>query len=588
VRVAGLQTSSGAELFRLGGMDVSEDGAWIAFSVDTDGSERYTMHFRRSRGAASPEQIEDSIGDPLWLRDNRTILYLELSEEWRPFRLRAHVVGQDPEGDPVLYEEGETSFFVDVDFTQSREYVVLSTGDHVTTELRVAETKALLLHLEALLRGEKSEDPFRLIVERKEEEEHELDHWGDYFYLRTNDRHKNFRIVRFPVEHPDRRAWEEIIPPSDALYIRSLTCFESFYVLEERLDGVDQVRVRSYDGEEHRVQFPESAYTAGLHENPEYDITTLRLHYQSMVTPPTWYEYHVAERRLERLKIKEIPSGYDASRYATERLMITARDGTAVPASIVYPRGLPRDGSHPLYLYGYGAYGMGISPHFSTNAISLLERGFSVAVAHVRGGDELGYHWYEAGKREQRTNTFNDFVDVARGLIERGFTSKGLICARGGSAGGELMGAVVNDAPELFRAVVANVPFVDVLNTMLDATLPLTPIEWPEWGNPLKDPETFDLIRSYSPYDNVRPQGYPPMLVTAGLSDPRVTYWEPAKWVARLRATKTDGNVLLLKTNMGAGHGGRSGRYASLQEEAEAIIFMLLAVGAGRIPEEQA
>jgi oligopeptidase B len=293
----------------------------------------------------------------------------------------------------------------------------------------------------------------------------------------------------------------------------------------------------------------------------------------------------VARRRLKRLKVKEIPSGYDPSRYATERLAITARDGTAVPVSIVYPRGLPRDGSRPLYLYGYGAYGMGITPHFSTNALSLLKRGFSVAVAHVRGGDELGYHWYEAGKRERRSNTFNDFVDVARGLIEAGFTSRGLVCARGGSAGGELMGAVVNQAPELFRAVVANVPFVDVLNTMLDETLPLTPIEWPEWGNPLEDPKFFDLIRSYSPYENVRDQGYPPMLVTAGLSDPRVTYWEPAKWVARLRATKRDRNILLLKTNMGAGHGGRSGRYASLWEESEAILFILLAVGAGRLPE---
>lgn len=576
--------AAGSDYFRLGGMDVSNDGNWIAFSVDTDGSERYTVRFRSTRGEERVEEIPETIGDPLWLPDNRTILYLELSEEWRPYRLRAHTLGQDTETDPVLYEEEDTSFFLDLDYTQSREYLVLSTGDHVTTELRVAATDALVAHLAALSEGSPSENPLRLIVERTEEEEHEIDHWGAFFYLRTNDRHKNFRLVRFPVDNPERPGWEEIIPASDRVYLRGLTCFRSFYVLEERLDGVDQVRIRSYDGEEHRVAFPEAAYTAGLHENPEYDVATLRLHYQSMVTPPTRYDYHISERRLERLKVKEIPSGYDSSRYSTERLALTVRDGTSVPVSIVYPRDLPRDGSRPLYLYGYGAYGMGITPHFSANALSLLERGFSVAVAHVRGGDELGYHWYEAGKRERRSNTFNDFIDVARGLIEMRFTSSGLICARGGSAGGELMGAVVNEAPELFRAVVANVPFVDVLNTMLDETLPLTPIEWPEWGNPLEDSFFFDLIRSYSPYDNVRAQEYPPMLVTAGLSDPRVTYWEPAKWVARLRATKSDGNILLLKTNMGAGHGGRSGRYASLQEEAEAILFMLLAVGGGAIP----
>lgn len=441
------ELARGEEYFRLGGMDVSPDGRWIAFSVDTDGSERYTMRFRSTRGDIAEEELPETIGDPLWLPDNRTILYLELSEEWRPYRLRSHTLGEDPSDDPVYYEERDISFFLDVDVTQSREYLVLSTGDHVTTEIRVAGTNALLRHIQDLRDGTPRENPFTLMLERREEEEHELDHWKGFFYLRTNDRHKNFRLVRFPLDARDREEWEEIVPPSDHVYLRGLTCFSSFYVLEERLDGVDQVRIRSYDGEEHRVAFPEEAYTAGLHENPEYDVTTLRLHYQSMVTPPTRYEYHLTERRLELLKVMEIPSGYDRSRYTTERLTITARDGTRVPASIVYPHGLPRDGSRPLFLYGYGAYGMGISPHFSTNALSLLERGFS---------------------------------------------------------------------------------------------------------------------------------------------DPRVTYWEPAKWVAKLRATKTDRNVLLLKTNMGAGHGGRSGRYAALEEEAEAILFMLLAVGEGRLPGRDA
>ncbi|MFP4534869.1 MAG: S9 family peptidase [Spirochaetaceae bacterium] len=576
------ELARGTEYFRLGGLDVSQDGRVVAYSTDTEGDERYTMRFR-----PEAEEIRDTIGDPIWLADNRTILYLELSDEWRPFRVRAHTVGTDPEEDPILYEEEDTSFFVHVDLSQSRAYVLVTTGDHVTNETWVCSMDDLLRFLasreaagpEKRRPGAAEESPFRLLIDRREGEEQELDHHGEYFFILTNDRHKNFRLVRAPVNGSGREEWEEIIAPSDRVYLRGLTCFSSFMVLEERVDGVDQVRLREYEGEEHRVRFPEAAYTAGLHENPEYELSTVRLHYQSMVTPPTVYDYHVAQQRLEVRKVKEIPSGYDPSEFATERLLIPARDGTAVPASIVYPKDLPKDGSRPLYLYAYGAYGMGISPHFSTNALSLLKRGFSVAVAHVRGGDELGYHWYEAGKLDRRTNTFNDFVDVARGLIEHGLTSEGLICARGGSAGGELMGAVVNTAPELFRAVIAEVPFVDVLNTMLDDSLPLTPIEWPEWGNPIADSDAFDLIRSYSPYDNVREQGYPPLLITAGLSDPRVAYWEPAKWAARLRDRKTDDNVLLLKTNMSAGHGGRSGRYAALAEEAEILYFLLLATG---------
>lgn len=296
-----------------------------------------------------------------------------------------------------------------------------------------------------------------------------------------------------------------------------------------------------------------------------------------MVSPATVYDYHLADKSLEVLKVQQIPSGYDASLYETQRLEIPARDGTLVPVSIVYRK--DRKASDPLHLYGYGAYGMAMSPSFSTTRLSLVDRGFAYAIAHIRGGDDLGRGWYKAGKREQRTNTFNDFVDVARGLIERGFTTPGRISISGGSAGGELMGAVMNDAPELWGAVVAHVPFVDVLNTMLDETLPLTPGEWPEWGNPIEDKAAFELIHSYSPYDQVKAQAYPPLLVTAGLNDPRVTYWEPAKWVAKLRELKTDSNELLLKTNMGAGHGGKSGRFQSLTEAAEEFAFILWQLG---------
>jgi oligopeptidase B len=327
------------------------------------------------------------------------------------------------------------------------------------------------------------------------------------------------------------------------------------------------------------IKFPEASYDAGLGDNPEYDVTRLRLGYESMVTPDTVFDYHIADGRLETLKVQEIPSGYDAKQYVTERVMIAARDGTKVPVSVLYKKGYKKDGSQPLHLYAYGAYGYAMPPGFSANRLSMVDRGFAYAIAHIRGGDDLGYQWYLDGKLTKRTNTFNDFVDAAKGLIDLGFTAKGKVTASGGSAGGELMGAVVNQAPELFGAVVSHVAFVDVLNTMLDKDLPLTPGEWPEWGNPITDKAAFDYIRSYSPYDNVQAKAYPPMLWTAGLNDPRVTYWEPAKMVAKLRAMKTDDNMLLLKTNMGAGHGGKSGRFERLRENAEEAAFILWQMG---------
>jgi oligopeptidase B len=350
-------------------------------------------------------------------------------------------------------------------------------------------------------------------------------------------------------------------------------------VLEQRVDGLDQIRIRDYEGNEHNVAFPESSYDAGLGTNAEYATQVLRIGYDSMVTPQTVYDYDLATRTLVTRKVRQVPSGYDASQYATERLMAPARDGAKVPISIVYRRDFVRDGTRPLYLYAYGAYGVAMSPSFSSARLSLLDRGFAYAIAHVRGGDELGYAWYEAGKLAKRTNTFNDFVDAANFLIQQAYTGEGRLVASGGSAGGTLTGAVANSAPKLWGAVVSHVPFVDVLNTILDDTLPLTKLEWPEWGNPVDDKAAFETIRSYAPYEQLRQQDYPPMLVTAGLNDPRVTYWEAAKYVAKLRALKTDKNVLLLKTNMGAGHQGKSGRYDSLREVAEEYAFVLSVMG---------
>jgi len=387
----------------------------------------------------------------------------------------------------------------------------------------------------------------------------------------------NFRLAEADLTNPAE--WRTVIAGSDRVYLTGHTSYRDHLAVSQRVDGLDQLLLRTYDGVETPLPFTEAAYSASFSGNPEFAPASYRLSYSSMVTPGTVYDYHPASGELEVRKVQEVPSGYDAAAYTSERLMVPARDGKQVPVSVVYRKGFPKDGSGRLFLYGYGAYGIAIPPAFSTSRISLLDRGYAYAIAHIRGGDDLGYGWFLDGKLDKRTNAFNDFVDAAKGLAAAGFARPGRIAAQGGSAGGELMGAVVNSDPELWGAIVADVPFVDVLNTMLDDTLPLTPGEWPEWGNPIEDPGAFALIRSYSPYDNVGAHAYPPMLITGGLHDPRVTYWEPAKWAARLRATKTDDNLLLLKINMGAGHGGKSGRWEQLREIAEAYAFVLTQMG---------
>jgi oligopeptidase B len=400
---------------------------------------------------------------------------------------------------------------------------------------------------------------------------------GAALFIHANDTHENFRLATASLHNP--AAWQTLIAGSDEFYLTGIELFKDFYVVDGRVRGLDRIEIRYYDdpGRIEPVEFPEASYTASLGNNPEFDQTVLRMSYESMVSPASTYDFDVAKRELKLLKVQEIPSGYDRDLYTTERLEIAARDGTMIPVSVMYRK--DRKSAGPLHLYGYGAYGIAIPPGFSTTRLSLVDRGFAYAIAHIRGGDDLGRAWYKAGKLESRTNAFTDFVDVAKGLIGKGYTEAGRISISGGSAGGELMGAVINSDPELWGAVVAHVPFVDVLATMLDASLPLTPGEWPEWGNPIEDKAAFELIRSYSPYDNVKAQDYPPLLVTAGLNDPRVTYWEPAKWVAKLRELKTDGNELLLKVNMGAGHGGKSGRFESLKETAEEFAFILWQMG---------
>ena len=555
------------EYFRLGSVSVSNCGRLLAYSADTNGSERFRMVVKDlESGELLADAIEDTTGNAVWAADDASFFYAVVDENWRPWQVRRHVLGQPVDEDAVVYAEQDSGFFVGVIPSTSREYVIIGAGDHVTSEVRLIPA------------SDPSAAPV-VVSPRRTEHQYSIDHQGDRFVVRTNDTHKNTRIALAPGGDPTESAWTPLVDASDSHYIRNVKAFRDFIAVEERIDGLDQVRLIDRAGESRYVQFPESAYTAGIDNNPEFATDTLRLEYSSMVSPVTVFDYHVDTAELEVRKVQQIPSGYDASQYVTERVSITARDGVPVPASIVRRRDTPVDGSAPLYLYGYGAYGLAMPPGFSTTRLSLLDRGFIFAIAHIRGGDDLGYHWYEAGKLDRRANTFNDFVDVARGLTAQGYGSAGRIAIAGGSAGGQLMGAVVNQAPELWGAVAAHVPFVDALNTMLDGTLPLTPIEWPEWGNPIEDSAAFECIRSYSPYDQLERRAYPPMLVTAGLNDPRVTYWEPAKYVAKMRTLKSDGNPLLLKTNMGAGHGGRSGRFDRLYEVAEEYAFMLAAMG---------
>ena len=559
--------AAGLDYFRLGAFAPDNGGRHLAYSTDTDGSERFRLVVRDlETGSLLPLQIENTIGAPVWTADDSAFYYTVVDENWRPWQVRRHRLGEPVAADAVVYEESDPGFFVDISPSASRRYVVIDTSDHVTSETW-------------LIPANQPDARPTVVVPRREGHEYRVDHQADRFVIRTNDVHPNTRIVAAPNDDPAESAWEPLLEGTDDLYILGFALFEDFVAVHERVAGLDQLRVMERGQDPRHIAFPEAAYSVGFSDNPEFRTRTLRLSYTSMVTPDTVFDFHLDGDVLEERKVRKIPSGYDRSQYVTERLFAPARDGASVPVSVVRHRDTPTDGSAPMYLYGYGAYGHAMSPSFSTARLSLLDRGFVFAIAHIRGGDELGYRWYEAGKLERRPNTFNDFVDVARELVRRKFATAGRIAIAGGSAGGELMGAVVNQAPELWGAVAAHVPFVDVLNTMLDASLPLTPIEWPEWGNPIEDPVAFETIRSYSPYDQLKKGDYPPMLVTAGLSDPRVTYWEPAKYVAKLRTLKTDDNLLLLKTNMGAGHGGQSGRYDSLREVAEEYAFVLVALG---------
>ncbi|WP_407876404.1 S9 family peptidase [Qipengyuania nanhaisediminis] len=566
--------AEGHEYFRLGALSVSRNGRFLAYSTDTSGAERYTAVIKDlETGELLADTIPETRTSLTWVANDTAIVYGKANENWRVLDARMHVIGTRVEDDVILYEEQDESFSVGAGLSAQEDYLIISSGDNETSEVRFVSA--------ADPTGEQV-----LVKPRAKGVEYSVDIREGTVWVWTNDEHINFRLARADIAAPGD--WETVIAGSDEFYLTDFELFETFFVTEGRRNGLDQVEIRTYDAptSAQPIAFPEASYDAGLSNNPEYDQTVLRLSYESMVTPDSVYDYDVASASLNLLKTQEIPSGYDASLYTTERVEVQARDGTMIPVSVVMRKDRADilaaqgiEGPGPLHLYAYGAYGYAVPPGFSTTRLSLVDRGFAYAIAHIRGGDDLGRRWYLQGKLFERTNTFNDFIDAGRGLIARGFTAEGMVTASGGSAGGELMGAIVNQDPRQYGAIVAHVPFVDVLNTMLNAELPLTPGEWQEWGNPIEDKAAFAYILSYSPYDQVKAQDYPPMLVTAGLNDPRVTYWEPAKWVARLRDMKTDDNTLLLKTNMGAGHGGQSGRWNSLRETAEEYAFILWQLG---------
>jgi oligopeptidase B len=553
--------------FKIGVSEVSPDHRLLAYSVDTSGAEDFTLYIKDlTTGRLLAESIGNTSLGVTWANDSRTLFYTLLDHARRPGRLYRHTVGASPTTDVLVYFEPDQSFFLDINRSRSRRYLLLDITSHSTSEVR-------------FLDADEPEGVFRVVQPRESGVEYSVEHHDQRFFITTNDSAPNFRLVQAPVASPSKANWSPVLPYRPDIKLDETDAFRSHLVVYERQAGLRQIRlINLASGEEHLVPFPEPVYTLRAHENPEFETPLLRFTYTSLVTPSSVVEYDMGERTWMVRKQTEVRGGYDPSLYRSERVFATAPDDERVAISLVYRAPLHLNGERPLLLNGYGAYGLSYDPSFSSKTLSLLDRGFVVAIAHVRGGEEMGRPWYEGGKLRNKRSTFTDFIASAEHLVAAGYTSSDRLVINGGSAGGLLMGAVTNLRPDLFRVVLADVPFVDVVNTMLDASLPLTVIEYDEWGNP-NDRAAYEYIRSYSPYDNIEAKDYPHMLVTAGLNDPRVAYWEPAKWTARLRASKTNGNRLLLRTNMGAGHGGASGRYDLLREIAFKYAFVLDVLG---------
>jgi oligopeptidase B len=564
------QLAAGHDYFRLGNFEVSPSHGLLAYSTDTDGDEVYVTYCKDlSTGELLPDRIENVYYGLEWGNDNRTLFYITLDEAKRPWRVHRHVLGTPAAADAIVFEEPDERFYVDVSKTRDDRYVLISSDSKMTSEVWYVDANA-------------PGGACELVAPRRPGVLYGVWHHDGEFLILHNHNATNFELAAVRAGDRDPAHWAVRIPHRTDVLLESSETYRDWMTVTERADGLRRLRAMRWDGsEDHIVEMPEPVYAVSLAGNPNYAATTIRFVYQSLVTPSSVFDYTLASRERELKKRQEIPSGYDPTLYASERTFATAADGARIPVAIVYRKGFVKDGQAPLLLYAYGSYGANTEATFSVTRLSLLDRGFAFAIANIRGGSEMGRHWYETGKLLTKKNTFTDFVAAAEHLVAGRYTSPARLAIMGGSAGGLLMGAVVNLRPDLFHTVLALVPFVDVLNSMSDPTLPLTVGEYEEWGNPDEKP-FYDYIKTYSPYENLQPGEYPNILATGGLNDPRVPYWEPAKWVARLRTLKTDSNLLAMKINMGAGHFGKSGRYAALEETAEQYAFLLLTMGLTR------
>jgi oligopeptidase B len=549
--------------YAVGGRNVSPDNKLLAFGEDTLSRRIYTLRFKNlETGEMLPDEIPNTYGACAWAADNEHVFYGLKDETLRVYKIMRHKLGTPVSEDVEVFHEADPTFSTFVYQTKSKKYLVIGSSQTLSDEYRVLE-------------ADKPTGRFRLIQPRERKLEYSIAHYGDKFYIRTNWNAQNFRLMACPEDATTKEHWEEIIPHREEVLFEGMDIFQDYLVLSERHKGITRLRVRPWKGEEHYIEFPEDAYLAYTTVNPQFDTELLRLSYTFLTTPNTQYDYNIRSREFTQLKQQEVlDPNFDPANYQSERLHATASDGTKIPISLVYRKGFEKNGKQPLLLYGYGSYGASMDPYFSSVRLSLLDRGFAFAIAHIRGGQELGRQWYEDGKLLNKKNTFTDFIACGKYLVAQNYTSPEHLYAMGGSAGGLLMGAVINMAPELFNGVIAAVPFVDVVTTMLDESIPLTTFEYDEWGNP-NDETYYKYIKSYSSYDNVEAQAYPAMLVTTGLHDSQVQYWEPAKWVAKLRELKTNDAPLLLYTNLDTGHGGASGRFERYKETAMEYAFLL-------------
>jgi oligopeptidase B len=550
------------DFYDAGGLSVSPDNRILSFGEDTISRRIYTIRFKDlNSGDFLEDKIPGTTGRAVWANDNRTVFYSVKDETLRSYKIFKHILGTDASEDTEVYHETDPTYGVYVGKSKSKKFIVISSHQTLSSEYRYLD----------------ADDPngeFTIFHKREKALEYHINHYKGHWYIRTNADAPNFKLMRTPLGKTDKSHWEEYIPHRPDVLLEGISIFKDHLVLDERAEGLTRIRVREWTGKEHLIQFNEEVFMAGTSTNPEFNTNLVRLHYTSLTTPNSVIDYNMVSHEKEIKKQQEVIGDFDPSNYQSARIKVKARDGKEIPVSIVHHKNVKQDGTAPILLYAYGSYGYSMDPYFSSVRLTLLDRGFMYAIAHIRGGQEMGRHWYEDGKLLKKKNTFNDFIDCGQYLVDNKYCASNQLYAMGGSAGGLLMGAVINQRPELWAGIVAAVPFVDVITTMLDNTIPLTTGEYDEWGNP-NDLKYYNYMKSSSPYDNVESKAYPPMLITTGYHDSQVQYWEPAKWIAKLRDKKTDANPLLLYCNMKTGHGGASGRFEQLREIAMEYAFLL-------------